>query len=178
MLLEAAFLKQGKEWLINYAIKFSRKNKQLVWHYWRKDLIFVVTPMFKLAESMRKIYGRRYNKLSLRFKNWMEQLVKIRLPLHSSKSLRSTWVFLLLTTSYLKQFFIIFGSLIIQQISLKNMLVLVKFLIQLKKDIYMIIIGTYFMEDQFLRVLLLEPQSSQLHTSRSTKNFDINLLRL
>lgn len=134
--------------------------------------------MFKLVENMNKIYGRRYNKPFLLFKNWMELLVKIRLLLLNSKNLLNIWVFLLLMINFSRQFFIIFGNLIIQLILPKNMQVLVRYLIQLKKDIYMIIIDISFMEVLFPKVLLLELQYNQLHMSPNIENFDINLLRL
>ena len=134
--------------------------------------------MFKLVENMNKIYGRRYNKLFLQFKNWMELLVKIRLLLLNSKNLLNIWVFLLLMINFSRQFFIIFGNSIIQLILPKNMQVLVRYLIQPKKDIYMIIIDISFMEVLFPKVLLLELQFNQLHMSPNIENFDINLLRL
>ncbi len=134
--------------------------------------------MFKLVENMNKIYGRRYNKLFLQFKNWMELLVKIRLLLLNSKSLLSIWVFQSSTISFSKRFFIIFGNSIIQLILLKNMQVLERYLILPKRDIYMIIIDISFTEVQFHKVLLLELLSNQLHMSPSIENFDINLLRL
>lgn len=134
--------------------------------------------MFKLVENMNKIYGRKYSKLSLQFKNWMELLVKIRLLLLNSKSLLSIWVFQSSTISFSKRFFIIFGNSIIQLILLKNMQVLERYLILPKRDIYMIIIDISFTEVQFHKVLLLELLSNQLHMSPSIENFDINLLRL
>jgi len=134
--------------------------------------------MFKPVENMNKTYGRRYNKLFLQFRNWMELLVKIRLLLLNSKNLLNIWVFPLLMINFSRQFFIIFGNLIIQPILPKNMQVLVRYLIQLKKDIYMIIIDISFMEVLFLKVLLLELQYNQLHMSPNIENFDINLLRL
>ena len=80
--------------------------------------------------------------------------------------------------NFSRQFFIIFGNSIIQLILLKNMQVLERYLIQLKKDIYMIIIDISFMEVLFPKVLLLELQYNQLHMSPNIENFDINLLRL
>jgi hypothetical protein len=134
--------------------------------------------MFKLVEDTRTIFGNRYKKLSLQFKNWMEFLGVTLSLKQSSRNTLKIWVFLSSMINYLSRYFWTFGDWIHHQAFLKSMQARVSCSTTLKMATWWTTTETTSKAEASRKMLHSEPSMRQQATQLSIIDFDRWYFRL